>query len=641
MMCGLEIHVQLETESKLFCDCPTNYQDAPANTNICPICLNQPGAKPHPTNEKALENALMIALMLNCEIDQDVIYFMRKHYDYPDLSSGYQRTSVPIGINGELNGIRIREIHAEEDPGQFKPDRGIVNFNRSGIPLVEIVTEPDIKSPEEARNFLKELIRVLQYSGGARGEGTMRADVNISINGGNRVEMKNVNSIKGAYKALKFELVRQKNLMKRGVEVKQETRAYLESQMITVGMRMKEDADDYRFITDPDLPPMQISDETIQRILDTMPEAPHNKVKRFVEDYDIDQESAKVLTSELDLAIAYEEVVKKIEPKFAAKWMRDELKRVLSYNKLDFADSEITVDDLIEFLSMIESKEVTAKAAKKIIEQMPNNEKSPKAIAEEMGLLGVVNDDEILAAVKQAIEENPKAVEDYLAGQKASINFLMGQVMKLTRGKADPGETVKLLKENIEWGNIMVEKKSFVKDYMTKNVICVSPDTPTTDIIDLMRTSRHNSYPVVENDKLVGMVTAFDVVSKEWADTVEGLMSTKLVVANPELSINDASRVMFRRGISRMPVVDEDRRIVGIITNTDMVRSHIERSTPNKVEYFKNTLEQLYDIKANIKLMSVDTHKLRPTQDRVYADELEGRAYELKRGLAEPAIVVK
>ena len=278
----------------------------------------------------------------------------------------------------------------------------------------------------------------------------MRADVNISINGGNRVEMKNVNSIKGAYKALKFELVRQKNLMKRGVEVKQETRAYLESQMITVGMRMKEDADDYRFITDPDLPPMQISDETIQRILDTMPEAPHNKVKRFVEDYGIDQESAKVLTSELDLAIAYEEVVKEIEPIFASKWMRDELKRVLSYNKLDFADSGITVENLVEFLNMIQAKEITQKAAKKIIEQMPNNEKSPKAIAEELGLLGVVKDDEVLVAVKQAIEENPKAVEDYLAGQKASINFLMGQVMRLTRGKADPGETVKLLRENIE-----------------------------------------------------------------------------------------------------------------------------------------------------------------------------------------------
>ena len=450
MMCGLEIHVQLETESKLFCDCPTNYQEAPNNTNICPVCLNQPGAKPHPTNEKALENALMIALMLNCEIDQGVTYFMRKHYDYPDLPSGYQRTSVPIGINGELNGIRIREIHVEEDPGQFKPDRGTVNFNRSGIPLVEIVTEPDIKSPEEARNFLNELIRVLQYSGGARGEGTMRADVNISINGGNRVEMKNVNTIKGAYRALIFERNRQKRNLERGVETKQETRAYVESQMITTAMRLKEDADDYRFITDPDLPPMQISDETIQKVLDTMPEAPHNKVKRFVKDYNIDEETAKVLTSELDLAISYEEVVKEIDPVFAAKWMRDELKRVLTYNKLDFASSEISVESLIELLNMIQSKEITVKAGQRIIEQMPNNEKSPKAIAEELGLLGVVKDDEILAAVKQAIEENPKAVDDYLSGQKASINFLVGQVMRLTRGKADPGETVKLLKEHIE-----------------------------------------------------------------------------------------------------------------------------------------------------------------------------------------------
>ena len=430
MMCGLEIHVQLETKSKLFCDCPTNYQDAPINTNICPVCLNQPGAKPHPTNEKALENALMIALMLNCEIDQGVTYFMRKHYDYPDLPSGYQRTSVPIGFNGELNGVRIREIHVEEDPGQFKPDRGTVNFNRSGIPLVEIVTEPDIKSPEEARNFLKELIRVIQYSGGGRGEGTMRADVNISINCGKKKK--------------------KKNLMKRGVEVKQETRAYLESQMITVGMRLKEDADDYRFITDPDLPPMQISDEAIQRVLDIMPEAPHNKVKRFVEEYGIDEESAKVMTSELDLAIAYEEVAKEVDPVFAAKIMRDELKRVLSYNKLDFADSGISVSDLVEFLNMLQSKEITAKAGHKIIEQMPNNDKSPKAIAEELGLLGVVKDDEVLAAVKQAIEENPKAVDDYLGGQKASLNFLVGQVMRITRGKADPGETVKMLKENIE-----------------------------------------------------------------------------------------------------------------------------------------------------------------------------------------------
>ena len=450
MMCGLEIHVQLETESKLFCDCPTNFNEAPINQNICPVCLNQPGAKPHPTNQHAIENALMISLMLNCKIDQGFTYFMRKHYDYPDLSSGYQRTSVPIGYEGELNGVRIREIHIEEDPGQYKPDRGIVNFNRSGIPLVEIVTEPDITSPEEARNFLKEIIRVLQYSGAARGENSMKADVNVSLNGGNRVEMKNVNSIKGAYRALKFEIVRQKNLIKRGVEIPQETRAYIESQMITTRMRLKEDADDYRFIPDPDLPPMEIPDEIIEKVKEIMPETPHHKVERFVRDYGIDEESAKVLTSELDLAIAYEEVVKEIDPIFAAKWMRDELKRVLSYNKLDYVDSGISVENLIEFLNMLQNKEITTKAGQRIIEQMPNNDKSPKEIAEELGLLGVVKEDEVLAAVKQAIDENPKAVQDYHEGQKASLNFLVGQVMRLTRGKADPGETVKLLKENIE-----------------------------------------------------------------------------------------------------------------------------------------------------------------------------------------------
>ena len=215
-------------------------------------------------------------------------------------------------------------------------------------------------------------------------------------------------------------------------------------------MRLKEDADDYRFIPDPDLPPMEITENAIQNTLETMPEAPHNKVKRFVTDYNIDEESAKVLTSELDLAIAYEEVAKQIDPKFASKWMRDEIKRVLSYNKLTFVDSGILVEDLVEFFNMLLSKTITTKAGQRIIEQMPNNKQTPKAIAEELGLLGVVKDDEIINAAKQAIDENPKAVEDYLTGQKASLNYLVGQVMRITRGKADPGETVKILKENIE-----------------------------------------------------------------------------------------------------------------------------------------------------------------------------------------------
>jgi len=450
MKCGLEIHVQLKTDSKLFCDCPTNYKEAPPNTNICPVCLNQPGAKPFPTNEKALESALTIALMLNCNIDKNMIYFMRKHYDYPDLSSGYQKTSLPIGYEGELNGVRIREIHMEEDPGQFKPDFGIVDFNRSGIPLVEIVTEPDMFSPEEARTFLKELIRVLNYSKSARGEGTMRADVNVSLEGGNRVEIKNVNSIKGAYKALKFEMIRQKNLIKRGVEVKQETRAFLESQMITVGMRTKEDADDYRQIPDPDLPPIKLQDEQLEEVASEMPEAPHHKVNRFMEQYGIDDETAKTLTSELELANAYEEVVKSIKPKFAAMWMRDELKRVLTYNKFSFSESEITAKDIIEFLNLLENKEITSKAGQRIIEQMPNNDKSPKEIANELGLIGIVKDDEIVVAAKKSIDDNPEAVKDYKEGKNASLNFLMGQVMKMTRGKADPGKTVKVLKDLLD-----------------------------------------------------------------------------------------------------------------------------------------------------------------------------------------------
>ncbi|GAB4308846.1 MAG: Asp-tRNA(Asn)/Glu-tRNA(Gln) amidotransferase subunit GatB [Methanobacteriaceae archaeon] len=446
MKCGLEIHVQLETDSKLFCTCHTNYQEASPNTNICFVCLNQPGAKPYPPNQKAMEGAIKIALMLGCKIADDVTYFMRKHYNYPDLSSGYQRTSIPIGYEGDLNGVRIREVHIEEDPGQYKPDMGIVDFNRSGIPLIEIVTEPDMNSPEEARIFLRELIRVLEYSGNARGEGTMRADVNISLEGGKRVEIKNINSIKGAYKALKFEMVRQKNLIKRGVTIKQETRAFLESQMITVSMRLKEEAEDYRYIPDPDLPPMVAQEDQVQIIKEKMPEPPHIKTQRFVEQYGIEKEHAKVITSEMELADAFEEVAKHVDPAFAALWMRDELKRVIYYNKMTFAQSGITPSQITELLKMIEDKKITTKAAKRIIENMPNNASTPNQIAEELGLIGVIEDEGILKAVKQAIDENPKAVDDYKNGKKESLNYLVGQVMRLTRGKAEPEKTVEMIK---------------------------------------------------------------------------------------------------------------------------------------------------------------------------------------------------
>ncbi|MDO5851277.1 MAG: Asp-tRNA(Asn)/Glu-tRNA(Gln) amidotransferase subunit GatB [Methanobacteriaceae archaeon] len=450
MMCGLEIHVQLATESKLFCSCPTNYQSAPANTNICPTCLNQPGAKPYPPNQTALDSAIKVALMLGCEISTDTVYFQRKHYDYPDLSSGYQRTSVPVGHHGELNGVRILEVHVEEDPGQYKPDLGTVDFNRSGIALIEIVTEPDMKSPEEARNFLNELIRVLNYSGSARGEGTMRADVNISIEGGKRAEVKNVNSIRGAYKVLKFELIRQKNVLRRGQTVQQETRAYLESQMITVPMRLKEDADDYRYIPDPDLPPLKFDPEHVKEIKEKMPEPAHLKTERFVEEYGILHDDAKVLTSELELADAFEEVCKKIKPEDAATWMRDELKRVLNYNKLAYSESGISTDNIIEILNLINDKKITPEAAHKLVEKMPNNSKTPTEIGKEMDVIGVADDDLIQKVVIQVIDENPEAVADYNEGKGNALNYLVGQVMRLTRGKANAKQANNMLKEQLD-----------------------------------------------------------------------------------------------------------------------------------------------------------------------------------------------
>jgi aspartyl-tRNA(Asn)/glutamyl-tRNA(Gln) amidotransferase subunit B len=449
MKCGLEIHVQLETESKLFCTCHTNYQEADPNTNICFVCLNQPGAKPYPPNMEALDGAVKIALMLGCKISPEITYFMRKHYDYPDLPSGYQRTSIPIGYEGDLNGVRIREVHLEEDPGQYKPDMGTVDFNRSGIALIEIVTEPDMNSPEEARKFLRELIRVLEYSGSARGEGTMRADVNISLEGGKRAEIKNINSIKGAYKALQFEMVRQKNLLKRGIEIKQETRAFLESQMITVPMRLKEEAEDYRYIPDPDLPPMLADEQSVESIRESMPEPAHIKTERFLEEYGIKKAHARVLTSEKELADAFEAVAKEVNPDFAALWMRDELKRVLYYNKLTFKGSGINAAQIVDLLKMLQDQKITTKAGQRIIEKMPHNSEMPSQIAEELGLVGLVEDDTVLQAVQQAIEENPEAVSDYYEGKKKAMNFLIGQVMRLTRGKADPSKTHRLVEQEL------------------------------------------------------------------------------------------------------------------------------------------------------------------------------------------------
>ncbi len=448
---GFEIHEQINTPTKLYCDCPTNYRDVPPNTNICEVCTGMPGSKPFPVNQDAIDAAIEIAMMLNCEIIKDPVYVQRKHYDYPDLPSGYQRTSLPLGKNGNLLGVGIWEVHLEEDPGKYDPVSGKVDYNRSGVPLVEIVTAPEIYSPKDGRNFMRELVKVLRYTGKVRTEGgTMRMDTNISLEGGGRVEIKNINSVKGAYKALNFEITRQKNLMRRGRTVKRETRAFLEAQMITKTMRAKEEADDYRYIPDPDIPPLLVFDEKMNAIRGIMQEAPHLKEERFIRDYAVKADDAKIIASELELANAFEKIAKEVDPKYAASWIRDELKRVLIYNKKTFAESGIKTAHIVTLLKMVQSGEITAKTGQKVIEIMGERPSYPGKIVEELGLVKITKNDVLENAVDEAIKENQKAADDYLGGKEEALNFVVGQVMRKTKGRADPATVLKMLKDRLE-----------------------------------------------------------------------------------------------------------------------------------------------------------------------------------------------
>lgn len=449
---GFEVHQQIATRRKMYCNCPTNYQEVPPNTNICPICTGMPGAKPLPPNEKAVAAAVEIALMLGCEIiTGQTIYIQRKHYDYPDLPSGYQRTSLPIARGGILQGVRIREIHLEEDPGQYDPTTGTVNYNRSGIPLVEIVTEPDMRSPEEARKFLRALVRVLEYTGKVRPEagGAMRADVNISLEGGGRVEVKNINSVKGAYRALKFEIIRQGERLKKGLTVERETRAFLESQMITVPMRTKETEEDYRYIPDPDIFPLILESDWVKKIREKMVEPPLLRQRRLVEQYKISASEAEVIVSERELADLYETVASEVDPKLAANWFKTRLKKVLNYMKLRAADVKFTPAQLAALLRMVGEKHVTPEQGEMILRELAKNPADPEKIMQELGL-GPIKTTELLAAIDRVITENPKAVEDYLRGKEEAINFLTGKVLSLTQGRADPREITKMLLTKIK-----------------------------------------------------------------------------------------------------------------------------------------------------------------------------------------------
>jgi aspartyl-tRNA(Asn)/glutamyl-tRNA(Gln) amidotransferase subunit B len=468
---GLEVHTQLTSlKSKLFCSCPSDYRGKEPNTIVCPVCLGLPGALPT-LNEKAVKYAIMAALALNCKISEKMIFF-RKNYYYPDLPKNFQITQydraggAPLATGGYLyiedqgasKKIRISRVHLEEDPGRLvhigsidQSPFTLVDYNRSGIALLEVVTEPDMGSPREARLFLQKLRNILEHLGIFDGslEGSMRCDANISLAGGTRVEIKNITSFKEVERALNFEIVRQKGLIDKGIAVKRETRHWDEVRRITVSLRTKEEEQDYRYFPEPDLVPVVVSKELIEEVKAEMPELPDERAERFVRMYGLPRYDAKVLVSSKHIADFFEECVKMYnKPKEISNWMMSDLLRYLYENNLELYESKITPQMLVDMIRLIDEGVISGKIAKKILPIMIVSGKDPRRIIEEEGLTKI-SDEELLSQIAEKVfMENPKAVKDALTDEKA-IHYLIGQLMKLTRGKADPALANKIVREKL------------------------------------------------------------------------------------------------------------------------------------------------------------------------------------------------
>jgi aspartyl-tRNA(Asn)/glutamyl-tRNA(Gln) amidotransferase subunit B len=458
---GLEVHAQLLTKTKLFCSCSAEYFGAPPNTHTCPVCLGMPGALPV-LNERAVEYALMAALALHCEIPQRST-FARKNYFYPDLPKGYQISQFdePLAIRGFVElptgkRVRIRRVHLEEDAGKLlhtETGVSLVDFNRAGVPLIEIVSEPELSSPKEARLYMEELRRILRYLGVCSGdmeEGSLRCDANISVSPdaqlGTKIEVKNMNSFKAVEAALDYEVRRQRQILERGGSVVQETRLWNEKTEETEPMRAKEESEDYRYFPDPDLVPLQIDDSWKQKI--DLPELPAAKRARFVQEYQLPEYDIAVLTEERPIAEYFEAVVKLHQhPKDVSNWMMSELLRLLKEQRS--LEIPMKPEHFAQVLQMVRSGQITRTVAKDVIEESFKTGKAPQEIVREKGL-GQISDEGLLAEiVTKVLTENPKAVADFRAGKEAALGFLQGQVMKATSGKADPHKVRALLLEKL------------------------------------------------------------------------------------------------------------------------------------------------------------------------------------------------
>ncbi len=455
---GLEIHGYLDTKEKLFCTCNAIHgaKHAKPNTNICPICTGQPGAKPMLPNKSAINKIIQISLILNCKVNSKLTW-QRKHYDWPDLPKGYQNTisgthAIPVGEKGEFLKIKIKEVHLEEDPAAWNPKTGEIDYNRSGSPLVEIVTEPDFISSQQVIDWLKQLVHTLSYIKAFNKNLGIKADVNISLPEikGQRVEIKNINSLKNIQKALDYEIQRQN---KPGELPRiQETRAFDESKNITKKMREKELAQDYRFISDPDLPVIKIEKIRIRKIKSALPETPQEKLEKLIKKHNINKKSAKILSKKLEIAEFFEKILKskKVNPKLAIRWVTEELSSVLNYNKKELDDPDININPnhFIELLSLLDKNKITELKAKEILRQWIPKSFSPNIQLKKQQTIS--SEKEIEKLCWKVIKENPKAVKDYKQGEEKALNFLIGKVMQKSSKRADYKISKIILKKLLE-----------------------------------------------------------------------------------------------------------------------------------------------------------------------------------------------
>ena len=470
---GLEVHAQLRTNSKMYCRCSADYASTPPNTHVCPVCLGMPGVLPN-INKQAVEYAMMTALALNCTIS-DYTKFDRKNYPYPDLMKGYQISQYdqPIGVGGwlniETNGntrrIGVTRVHQEEDVAKLLHRDGggfgysLVDVNRSGVPLMEIVSEPDMRSAEEARAYLVKLHSILRYLGVSTAnmeEGSFRCDANISIRPKGsakllaKVEVKNMNSFRAVFRALEYEATRQRKVLSQGGKLAQETRGWVESEGKTVSQRSKEFAHDYRYFPEPDLPPIMPSAEWVEEVREKLPELPEARMVRFMAQYGLPAYDANLLTESRDMADYYESLVRaapELSPKEMANWLVGPAAGILNTSNCDIIEfgRRVSPQNFTELMRLVGKAVINAGTAKGVLEEMFAGGKPAQAIIDEKGLAQISDTDTLEAAAAQVIKDNPQAVADFKAGKAQAVKFMVGQLMRLSKGRANPNMAAEII----------------------------------------------------------------------------------------------------------------------------------------------------------------------------------------------------